>query len=78
MKVRDAEYLRKTLKHSGLTYREIEARTGVDHSVVANLARGARPGCTDDTARKLAEVLRVELGLLFVVPDVQDKCTEQR
>lgn len=69
MKVRDREYLRKTLEHTGLSYREIAALAGVSHATLANLARpDGRQGCSDSTARSISRAVGVDVGLLFLSP----------
>lgn len=66
MAVRDVGYLRDTLTHSGLTYRAAAERAGVSHATIANMARGGRPGCTRESAEKIAAALGVHnVALLF-------------
>lgn len=67
MKVRDRGYLRATLRDSGLPYREIARRAGVNHSTLANLAReGGRASCTAETADRIALALGKATDLLFL------------
>jgi transposase len=67
VKVRDREYLRKTLEHTGLSYREIAARAGVSHATVANLARtDGRDGCSEASARAISSAVGADVYLLFL------------
>lgn len=77
MKVRDRAYLRKTVEHTGLSYREFAKRAGVSHAVLANLLReGGREGCSEKSAVGISSAAEVALGLLFLSPacvtDVQN------
>lgn len=82
MKVKDVDKLRDAIARSGLSYRELAARAGISHAVLANLARGARDGCSDETARRLCFAFDVAPSSLFlsdvyttVVQDTEEKRT---
>ena len=77
MRVRDRDYLRTTLAHTGLTYRQLAEKAGVNHATLANLARpGGRQSCSEGTARAICAAVGVDVGLLFLSSvcgtDVQD------
>lgn len=68
VQLRSAAYLRDTIAHAGLSYRQVASDAGIAHATLANLARGGRNGCTAGTAERIATALGLDVDLLFVVP----------
>lgn len=65
MEVRNRHFLKGAIEDSGLTHRELEARTGVDDTTISLLVNGRRNRLVQDKAEAFCRELGVPLSLLF-------------
>jgi transcriptional regulator with XRE-family HTH domain len=65
-RLRDREALRRLIKASGMTYQQIGDRADCHRSMLDQLVKGRRPGCSEALAKRLADTLGVDADVLFV------------
>ena len=68
--MKDAELLRRLMHAAGLTARQASRELGwSSHSYLNRILAGQVHSVTDETARRLCELLEVPVPLLFVALD---------
>lgn len=63
--------LKKKLVNSGLTYKQIEEKTGICYHTISNFIRGRSYG-TFDSVVKLCDFLEVSIDSLILEQEVED------
>jgi transcriptional regulator with XRE-family HTH domain len=65
MNLRSTDTLRALIAQWGLTHQAVADRAGCSKAFIGHLARGHKESCTPDLAQRIAEVLGVDVDVLF-------------